>query len=200
MNAMAAVSEGPTPERNELDDLTFERARRGDRAACISLVERYQRPVFALLSRFVGKAEAGLVEDLAQETFLRVFRDLPRFDRKGPARLSTWILTIATRLAIDELRRRKRRPQSVESGPEPIAPERTDVTVERRLLGRALEQAVAQLPEEQRAVFLLRAYHDLDYAEIAEVVQCDMGTVKSRLSRARAKLRLALLEMEGRDE
>src|SRR5215831_16089459 len=87
----------------ELDDLTLARAQRGDEPACRTLVERYQRPVFALLGRMCGHAR---VEDLAQETFLRVFRALPRFDRSGPARLSTWILTVATRLALDELRRR----------------------------------------------------------------------------------------------
>src|SRR5262245_42484489 len=84
----------------ELDQVTLARAQRGDEGACRTLVVTYQRPVFALLSRILRRN----VDDLAQETFLRVFRALPRFRPAGPARLSTWILTIATRLAIDELR------------------------------------------------------------------------------------------------
>jgi RNA polymerase sigma-70 factor (ECF subfamily) len=187
---------GRGDEREELDDVTLERARRGERAACVALVLRYQGPVFALLSRFLGARDPSLVDDLAQETFFRVFRELPRFRRSGPARLSTWILTIATRLAIDEHRRRGRRGDMVELPPEAAGPDRTDELAERRRLGEALARAVAQLPEDQRAVFLLRAYHDLDYAEIAEALGCDLGTVKSRLSRARARLREAL-ERDG---
>ncbi len=179
--------------RDELDDVTLARARRGDEAACRSLVLRYQRPVFALLSRFLCSATDGDLEDLAQETFLRVFRGLGGF-RVGPeARFSTWILTIATRIAIDEQRRRRRSPPRVymlesrgasEPGP--------DARVERQLLGEALRRAAEELSDEQRAVFILRVYHDLDYREIAEALDCDIGTVKSRLSRAKARLRRAL--------
>ena len=80
----------PAPE--ELDELTLARAQRGDEEACRALVVRYQRALFALLARMLGPR--GAVEDLAQETFLRAFRALPGFDRSGPARLSTWLLTI----------------------------------------------------------------------------------------------------------
>src|SRR5690349_21305814 len=96
----------------ELDELTLARAQRGDEASCRSMVGRYQGPVFAMLGRRLGSD--GLVEDLAQETFLRVFRALPGFRPAGRARLSSWILTIATRLALDELRRR--RPRDFEVG------------------------------------------------------------------------------------
>lgn len=72
----------------ELDEVTLERARRGDRAGCRALVQRYERPVFALVGRMVVP-ERDCVEDLAQETFLRVFKALPRFDRNGPAKLSS---------------------------------------------------------------------------------------------------------------
>src|SRR5215213_1464126 len=98
-------SVAPHHDERELDEVTLARAQRGDRAAQAMLVERYQRPVFALLSRMVGR-ERALVEDLAQETFLRVLRSLAGFTVNGPARLSTWIVTIATRLALDHLRRR----------------------------------------------------------------------------------------------
>jgi len=171
----------------DLDDLTLARAQRGDPAACRALVERYQRPVFALLSRMCGH---GRCEDLAQETFLRVFGALGRFERSGPARLSTWILTITTRLALDELRRKPLRTAPLD---ERIAgPGRTDEGAERRALRASLQRAIVLLSPEQRAVVILREVHGLDYDEIARALEIDLGTVKSRLSRARAVLRAAL--------
>ncbi|MBE7451655.1 MAG: sigma-70 family RNA polymerase sigma factor [Kofleriaceae bacterium] len=94
-----------TAAPRELDDLTLHRAQRGDHGAFRALVERYQGPVWELVWRMVAPAGLGArAEDLAQETFLRVYRALPGFDPTGPARLSTWIFTIATRLALNELR------------------------------------------------------------------------------------------------
>lgn len=169
-----------------LDELTLARAQRGDRGAFRRLVERHQGQVQALLSRMlVGRC--GDVEDLTQETFLRVHQALPGFDPSGSAKLSTWILTIATRLAIDLLRRPPR------TLPEPtlVAPD-----PESEVAGRALEQrllrAMAELPDDARAVLILRAYHDLDYPEIAAALNLELGTVKSRLSRARAALQQVL--------
>jgi RNA polymerase sigma-70 factor (ECF subfamily) len=173
--------------RSELDDLTLARAQRGEDAACRALVIRYQRPVFALLGRLAGRAR---VEDLAQETFLRVFRALPRFDRGGRARLSSWILTIATRLALDELRRVPRAELPLDE--ELAGAARADEGAERRALARDLERAFAKLAPEQRAVVLLREVHELEYEEIARALDLDLGTVKSRLSRARASLRATL--------
>jgi RNA polymerase sigma-70 factor (ECF subfamily) len=171
-----------TTRSEELDELTLKRAQRGEDRACRELVVLYQRRVFALLGRMIGRSP--LVEDLAQETFLRVFRALPAWTPNGPARLSTWILTIATRLALDELARKKPQLASIEASIPPDA--------EARAMGRAIERAVGQLQAEFRAVFLLREYHDLDYDEIARALDLDLGTVKSRLSRARAALRKAL--------
>ena len=100
------MAEDPT----DLDDLTLARAQRGDRQAFRALVERYQRPVFALLGRMLLRAgRESIVEDLAQETFVRVFRSLASFGADGRRNVSAWILTIAARLAIDELRRDPRR-------------------------------------------------------------------------------------------
>jgi RNA polymerase sigma-70 factor (ECF subfamily) len=98
-------------------------------------------------------------------------------------------LTIATRLAIDELRRRGRTELIDVDEVELSSPERTDRQAEDRSLGHAIRAAVGSLPPEYRAVFILRAYHDLDYREIATTLECDLGTVKSRLARARARLR-----------
>jgi RNA polymerase sigma-70 factor, ECF subfamily len=170
--------------------MTLARAQRGDDRACRALVECYQRRVFALLSRFGVR---GRADDLAQETFLRVFRALSEWSPSGPARLSTWILTIATRLALDELRRR---PSVLAPLDEDLpAPTRTDEPSERAALGRAIERAVRALTHDHQAVFLLREYHGLEYDEIARALDIDTGTVKSRLSRARAALREALAEV-----
>jgi RNA polymerase sigma-70 factor (ECF subfamily) len=188
-------AEAPRDDR-ELDELTLARAQRGDRAGQAALVERYQRPVFAMLSRMVGRDRA-LVEDLAQETFLRALRALPRFSIRGPARLSTWIVTIATRLALDHLRRRS---PSLEDGAEGALPAvlpGPDQDIHRRAMAVALTEAVQGLGAPFRAAFLLREVHGLSYEEIAAALEIDPGTVKSRLSRARAALQEALAELHG---
>src|SRR5665647_3444070 len=90
-----------TSPRRELDDVTLARAQQGDAAAFQILVETYQDAVFALAWRFLGRdAQRAMVEDVAQDSFLGVYRSLPRFRVQGEARLSTWILTIAARAAI----------------------------------------------------------------------------------------------------
>jgi len=183
----------------EMDVATLERARQGDARARRKLVERHQAPVFALLSRILRGRDRAVVEDLAQETFLRVFVALPRFRPEGPARLSTWILRIASNLAIDELRRRRPEAGALDSTQlELAAGTRTDAEAERRSLAALLDRAVAELGPEFRAAFVLREYHQLDYAEIADALELDLGTVKSRLSRARARLRALLTEAHER--
>ncbi len=177
----------------ELDELTMARAIRGDRGAFRRLVERYERPVFALLGRILCGRHEALVEDLAQETFVRVFNGLQRFGEDGRLKLSAWIFTIAARLAIDELRRRPERTQSLDAaGFEVPGVSRTDEQIERRGLAHAIERAVDALQPEYRAAFLLREVHGLPYESIAEALAIDLGTVKSRLSRARAALKAAL--------
>ncbi len=178
----------------ELDELTLRRAQRGEPAACRALVERYQRPVFALLHRMMGRRR-DRVEDLAQETFLSVFRSLGQFAPLGPARLSSWILTIASRRAIDELRRGGEPPGALDSELL-VSPARADDRARRRDLGRRVERAIGELAPEYRAAFLLREMHGLEYAEIARALSIDLGTVKSRLARARAALRAALADLE----
>jgi RNA polymerase sigma-70 factor, ECF subfamily len=181
-------------DRRELDDVTLSRARSGDPMAFQRLVETHQDAVFGLLGRFFGARNAALVEDVAQTAFLGVYRALPRFDPAGPARLSTWILAIATRTALKELRG-ARPTVPVDSIAEALAaPQRTDADVERRGFVAALVRALAELAPNYRAVFLLREYHGLEYKEIADGLELDLGTVKSRLARARSQLREQLRE------
>jgi RNA polymerase sigma-70 factor, ECF subfamily len=168
-----------------LDELTLRRAQKGDERAWRDLIARFQPPVHALIWRLLAGRARHRVEDLTQETFVRVLKALPKFDPSGPASLSTWILTIATRLTLNEMRR----PETAVLEKDVIGRERADADSERRRLGAAIAQGVAGLPDQQRAVLVLREYHDLDYGEIADALEVDVGTVKSRLSRARVALR-----------
>ena len=173
---MIAVAHAGT---HEIDGQTLVRAIARDREATRTLVDRYSVRVFALLSRMLVGRDRATIEDVAQDTFLDVFRKLGSFDPRGSAQLSTWILTIAARRAIDELRR---------SRPVPIADfERAS---ERPAgLAAAIQRALAELSPDMRAAFVLREYHGLEYVEIADALAIDLGTVKSRLARARSALR-----------
>jgi RNA polymerase sigma-70 factor (ECF subfamily) len=188
-----AVVEDAAPD--EIDEITLRRAATGERAASRALVERYQQRVFALASRMLAGRGRATVEDVAQDTFLAVFRRLATFEPAGPAKLSTWILKICARRAIDELRRQRPAPLG-ELGLDKIAigGPRADEATSRREVIAAIEAALADLSPELRAAFLLREYHDLEYAEIAKALDIDLGTVKSRLSRARVALRASLAE------
>jgi RNA polymerase sigma-70 factor (ECF subfamily) len=179
-------------DRAELDDVTLSRAQRGDERAWRALIERYQRPVFALLSRMLSPiARRDLVEDLAQETFVRAFRALPGFDRSAAGRLSSWLLTIATRLALDDLRQRRAPRESLHASHLQLA---GAARPDRRLVAEIVTRAVERLSPDHRAVILLREVHGLDYDEIASALAISVGTVKSRLYRARGELRAALGE------
>lgn len=171
-----------------------EAARAGDPVAARGLVRRYERAVFAQLRGVLAPAGRGaLVEDLAQETFLRAFRALPRYIGDGRAKFSTWLLTIATRLALNELRRRSGREAALDTVDEWIS-DGVDATARTGLIGRKVVTAVGRLSAPLRAAFLLREIQGFEYAEIAEALEVDLGTVKSRLSRARAQLRAEIGE------
>ena len=187
--AAAAPRAVPAP----IDELTLRRAQRGDERAWRDLIERFERPVHALIWRLLAGRAQHRAEDLTQETFVRVLRALPGFDPTGPATLASWILTIATRLALNELRR----PDHGALPAEPAGSDRTDAPLERQRLGAAIARAVAALPDAQRAVFVLREYEGFGYEEIAAALEIDVGTVSSRLTRARAAMRAAL---EGFDD
>jgi RNA polymerase sigma-70 factor, ECF subfamily len=183
---------GPEGEqgRAELDVATLAAAQRGERWARRAVVVTYQARVHALVVRLMaGAGRREQAEDLVQDAFLRVFRALPRFSPVGPARLSTWILGIATRAVIDELRRRRPAQATVAMALDELpGGERPDVRHEQQSVGRAIANAVASLSPEVRAAFVLRAYHDMGYDEIAHTLEVGVGTVKSRLWRARAAL------------
>ena len=177
----------------ELDAASLGACKRLDPAALRRFVVRYQPMLFAYFSRSLGHGTH--VEDLAQEAFLRAFRALPGFDVEGPGRPSTWLLTIARNLVIDHGKRRGEslqvNPGADEDSSDPKTPETERHRAE---LGTALMRAAATLTEEQREAFILAEYHDLSLDEIADITCAPVGTVKARLSRARARLRELLGE------
>ncbi|MEO0481592.1 MAG: sigma-70 family RNA polymerase sigma factor [Planctomycetota bacterium] len=166
----------------------------GDEEAFGRLVDRYQHRVFRLLGRF--SRDPGEIEDLAQEVFLKVFRKLDTF--QADSGLFTWIYRIAVNTANDHFTRRSRRPlRLVESEQLDGSSSEDDSTAPiEPLLERELHavtaKIVSELPEKFRTALILREYEDLSYAEIAEVVGCSMGTVESRIFRARQRFRVAL--------
>lgn len=171
----------------ELDRSTLERCKLGDPLAFRAFVVRYERLVFAILSRMLGRGP--LVEDLAQETFLRAFRAFPRFDLDLRARPSTWLVTIATRLALGERRREASHKTFADDEVDAVDYRAPEARAEQRELGAAIEAAAAELSPEQRAVFVLAELHGYPLAEIATMVEIPEATVKTRLFRARAKMR-----------
>ena len=165
----------------------------GEERAYGELVDRYQTRLLNFIFRTIGDREKA--EDLVQEVFIRVYRHLHRFDRSK--KFSTWIYTIASNLAKNELRNRSRNPlvlfQAVQKNwqddDRPVqfedATSRPDDMYRKRHLREIVEESVAKLPEHHRNVFILRELEGNSYEEIAEITDCNLGTVKSRLNRAR---------------
>ena len=183
--------EGQTPA--PLENAVLRRCRAQDPMAFRAFVVRYERMVFALLSRMLG--QGGEVEDLAQETFVRAYRAFPGFDLDGPAKVSTWLLTIATRLALDSKKKRRLDSEPLDDQDVPAAARSTpELTLERRELGQAIAEAAAALPDDQRAALVLAEMHGLSIAEIAEALDVPENTAKTRLFRAREKMRAALAD------
>lgn len=172
------------------DDRTLaQRAGRGDQEAFAQLVERYTGLVYSLAVQRVGNHHDA--EDVAQTVFLKAWKALPGF--RGDAAFSTWLYRMTANAATDLLRQRGRRetplslddpdlPQTAHPGPGPV--ERAQ-EAERR---EALADAVDALPEQARAILLLRELEGLSYEEIAAALDLPMGTVRSRLARARKAL------------
>jgi RNA polymerase sigma-70 factor (ECF subfamily) len=181
-----------------IDDGLIDRALAGQSAAYGELVFRYQDRLRASLQRLTGSAEEA--EDVAQEAFVQAYLKLSSFQRSS--RFYTWIYRIAFNQAISKSR--KRRPRVSLSvvqeagGVEPIAetsgPTEPALQVERAEL---LHAAIAELEEDHRQVIVLREFEDMDYQQIAEVIDAPIGTVRSRLFRARAQLRDRLAAQLG---
>lgn len=180
------------------DNELVARAQRGDGAAFDLLYSRYQHRVHSLVSRYLATHEDA--EDITQEAFIKAYRALPRF--RGASAFYTWLYRIAVNTAKNHLASRHQRVQTVDidaeeaDGGEVAAALRDDSGPEdafrQRELKSAIDAALAALPEDLRVALTLREFNGLSYAQIAEVLACPVGTVRSRIFRARAALNLAI--------
>ena len=168
----------------------------GDADAFAQLVGQYESRVYSLTLRMCGNPEDAA--DAAQEAFLSAWRGLPSF--RGEAGFSTWLYRLTSNAAIDQLRKGKRQREeaSLDDGDLPLdVPDRQpgpQEAVESAELQRAVADGLRELSEDHRQILLLREYQGLSYDEIAQALEVDLGTVKSRISRARRALRKILLE------
>jgi RNA polymerase sigma-70 factor (ECF subfamily) len=166
----------------------LDRLRAGEAAAFEELVMTYQHRVFGVALRMLGNAAEA--EEVAQEAFVRAHRGLGDF--RGDSKLSTWLYAITSRLCLNRLTSGERR--LARQGEEVLlrlsdANPRPDTVLERGELEAALARAIAELPEDRRIVVVLRDLEGLSYEEIAQALELELGTVRSRLHRARADLR-----------
>lgn len=176
------------------DEQLIHQASRGDAAAFEQLMRAQEGRMYAVALRMCGNREDAL--DCVQEAMLRVYRAMKGF--KGQSSFATWIYRVTMNTCLDELRRRKVRTASsldamLDAGWAPTdesdTPEQHSVASEQR---RMLEQAIAGLPEDMRAAIVLRDVQGFSYEEIAEMLDANVGTIKSRISRGREKLREVL--------
>ena len=168
-------------------------ARAGDRDAFTALVRRHERRLISFAGRMLRNAAEA--EEAAQEVFLKAYRALGSF--RGEAKVATWLTRIATHHCLNLLRDRRRRPVAAdppgdpvgrlaETGPDPLA------ALEERAREAAVHAALGTLAPDQRTILLLRDLQGLSYEEVSQTLGIELGTVRSRLHRARMALREAL--------
>lgn len=187
------------------DNFLIKQAIRGDAYAFEQLMRRHESRMYSVAIRMCGNREDA--QDCVQDAMLRIYRALDRF--KGQSSFSTWVYRITMNTCLDELRRRKVRASTsldslLESGWSPTdesdTPERHAIDSERR---KALSQAIHSLPEDMRSAIVLREMQGLSYEEISDVLSVNVGTIKSRISRGREKLRQLITgqpELFGHEE
>ena len=185
------------PDQADPDAMLMLRVKRGDRAAFAELVEKYKQPLFNFVFRTLR--DETETEDVAQNTFLQVWKSRARYQRT--AKFSTWLFTIARNLCLNEIRRRSRHPAEsleethAEHDDQPsrqyedkkiFLPTETALHGE---LAQKIEEALAELPENQRTAILLCRQDELSYEEIAEVLDCSLSATKSLIHRGREMLK-----------
>lgn len=177
--------------KSDTDLQLVERVRKGQMQAFNLLVLRYQHKVAALVGRFVHDAQE--VEDVCQDTFIKAYRALDSF--RGDSAFYTWLYRIAVNTAKNHLVARSRRPPSTDvdvddpENPDVVSALHDLASPEAALrtadLKRAIDQAIEELPEELRTAFALREFSGLSYEDITQIMDCPVGTVRSRIFRAR---------------
>ena len=186
----------PPDYRAETDESLMLRVGKGDRQAFDEIVRRYGSKMINLAYQITG--DRDLAEDIGQETFFRAYRSAPRY--REISKFSTWLYTIAINLCRNELRKRKFRIFSLEGMAEREEDEKIridivddrlkpDAELERKELGRMIRKAIASLPEKFRTPLVLRDIQGLAYDEIGRILNLPEGTVKSRINRARLRVK-----------
>lgn len=187
----------------DTDRLLVKRALEGEQKAFTLLVMRYQHKVLGLIGRFVKDPHEA--EDVAQEAFLKAYRALPRF--RWDSAFYTWLYRIAVNTAKNHLVARGRRPpatdldiqdaQWAEDSPALQEQDTPDGNLEQQDLQRLINAAIEELPEELKTAFSLREFSGLSYEEITEIMECPVGTVRSRIFRARESIDRKLRAANG---
>jgi RNA polymerase sigma-70 factor (ECF subfamily) len=179
------------------DEELVARSIAGDTDSFNQLILRWERPIYALAYRQIGREEDA--RDVVQDAFLRAFRALPGF--KGQAKFSSWLYRITLNLCRDWLRRQRRAPfvatpegvdDVADLATPDLAAESIEDVVTRKNLSQHVARAMRLLPEEQRSAILLKEYHGLTFQEIAELQGCPLSTVKTRLYQGLTVLRREL--------
>ncbi len=192
----------PAAARVDLCDVRDEdlivQVQNGQRKAYDELVSRYKGRLFSFILRMVK--DADLAEELTQETLIRVYIHAAKY--REIAKFSTWIFTIATNLVRNKMRQKSRRPWTISLNPAPDDDEvpvdpadtraDTSAEVEREELAALINEATSRIPEKYRIPFLLREVDQLSYEEIQQVTGLKLGTVRSRINRARNRFRLLI--------
>jgi RNA polymerase sigma-70 factor (ECF subfamily) len=197
-------------EQADADALLVARAKQGEVAAFEMLVVKYQRRIERLIGRMVR--DADLVQDIAQETFIRAYRALPQF--RGDSAFYTWLYRIAVNTAKKALVERKRDPLvsesslvSTDEGEEPSRVENElsdgetpEAVLATKEIAATVNAAIDALSEDLRQAIVLREIEGLSYEEIADVMNCPIGTVRSRIFRAREAIATRLRPLLGTRE
>lgn len=183
----------------EIASETIVQCQKGNAAAFSEIVNRYERPLFAFIFRMGFTPPAREPEDVVQEIFLKVYQSIQGFRSKQRASFSTWLFAIARNHCVSLMRRKQLEDKIIDIDHRKSA-RMTDQgslnprqAVSRKEEARHVAQAIERLSEKMRTALVLRYYHDMPCAEIAQILQCDEGTVRSRLARARQYLRDQLL-------
>ncbi len=205
----STIGEAPPSDPKETDDeralvsSLVRKTRAGDREAYRQLVERYQKRVYAVLFGMLRSREDAM--EVSQEVFVKVFTRIGEFEEKSS--FYTWIYRVAVNLAIDFRRREWKKVHAVfdesieDQGIEEATfyrPDRTtpEQAMQSRELGEQIRAALETLPEEQRAVLVMREVDGMSYQEMADVMRCSIGTIMSRLFYARKKMQASLKALE----
>src|ERR1700758_2120267 len=202
--SVLSVGGGGISESVEHDDIALvRRCQKGDDLAFELLVIKYRSKVFSMIYGMVQNEQDAW--DLAQEGFVKAWRSIHRF--KGQSSFYTWLYRIMTNVTIDSLRRKgihgeaefddRIAPANVEPGSRttPSAVPLPHIKLEQREIRQRIDEAIGKLSPEHRAVIVMKEIEDLQYSEIAEILECSLGTVMSRLFYARKKLQTLLRDV-----